>query len=87
MRYRYYYCTRYSTALEDFLKKEGIKYKISSATSFVIFNIWSDEIDAEHKLRMANEKVRFGPLSISAEYSPLEYSNAKLLAMRPRKKS
>lgn len=85
MRLRYYYCERFSTALEDFLKKEKIKYKISSATSFVIFNIWSDEIDAEHKLHMANEMAWFGPSSIIAEYTPLEYSNAKLLVMRPHK--
>ena len=87
MKLRYYFCDRFDATLEDFLQKEKIKYKVTNATTrlpLIVFNIWSDEKDFEYKLRIVRELCAREPLRF-AEYSSSEYSNAKLLIMRPKK--
>lgn len=87
MRLRYYFCNRFNTELAEFLQKENVKYKITGASTrlpLIVFNIWSDEIGFENKLRIVRELGAREPLQF-AEYSKAEYSNAKLLVMRPKK--
>lgn len=90
MRYRYYFCEKYSIQLIEFLEKNGIMYKYHkesgeySHLSRVIFNIYSSAEKADLYLYELQKINVLNPI-VFAEYSSADYLKAKLLWMTPKK--
>ena len=85
MRYRYYFCKRYTSEKEEYLIKNKIKYKIEEdVRRWIIFDIWSTSKDYEKHLKELIRTPLDHPL-VFAEYTASEYANAPLLMIWPKR--
>ena len=69
MRYRYYFCRRYTPDVEEYLIQNKIKYKIEEHVKrWIIFDIWSTSKDYEKHLKELVRTPLDHPL-VFAEYT------------------